>query len=662
MVMGYQNFPGALLTDTFQMHEQDDTLDDNVFTENTERVQVQKNLPIRVIVGNPPYNVAKTALYSTLKKRIEETYSEESAASSKRDLYNSYYLAMRWASDRIGNAGIVCFVSGAGWLKGNSGAGVRRSFVNEFNDIYVYDLRGDKEFRRLTKEQLEAEGDNIFASGSKSPIAITLLVRNPESEHHGVVHYYDVGSYLSLDEKKERLAEIVSADDPDWKVIETDKYGDWFNKRDDSFEQFIPMALEKEQRPSGIFWNYSLGLNTNRDAWVYNFSDDVLSEHVQTLIDVYNENVERCEKSQNKAEYTFAYDDPHIKWSSSLEASCRRGTRGDYDQNCIVLSQYRPFCKKYVYFDRLLNQRVFQQKKFFPNGNTSNIEICVSEKGVFVTKLLPDLELIHGAQCFPLYWYEEVEPEEIEVGYNTLFGADQGALIFEDSDTSATCNGKRYVRHNAITNTALRVFRNVYPHTRITKEDIFYYIYGILHSPEYCRRFENNLKKELPRIPLAKDFKAFMKAGRELADLHLNYESVDRWPLMEQGDKANPGRTVQMTYPVKVKDPETGKKVPDRTILKVAENLTIHGIPLRAYEYVVNGKSAIGWLIDRYKVTTDKKSGIVNDPNEYSDDPRYIVDLVERVITVSMRTLDIVDSLPPLDELPQPADWPSEWR
>lgn len=656
----YRNFPGALLTDTFQMHEQDDTLDDDVFTENTERVQAQKNLPIRVIIGNPPYNVAKTDLYPTLKKRIEETYSKESEASSKRDLYNSYYFAMRWASDRIGDAGIVCFVSGGGWIKGNSGAGVRKCFVNEFNDIYVYDLRGDKEYRRLTKEQLEAEGDNIFASGSKSPIVISLLVRNPESSHQGVVHYCDIGSYLSLDEKKKCLTEIVSAD-PDWKVMQVDKYGDWFDKRDDSFEQFMPMALEKEQHPSGIFWNYSLGLNTNRDAWVYNFNKDVLSEHVQTFIDVYNENVERCEASQNKAEYVFDHDDSRIKWSSALEAFCRRGVKGTYDQNCIVLSQYRPFCKKYVYFNRLLNQRVSQQKKFFPNSDISNIEICISEKGVLVSNVLPDLELIHGAQCFPLYWYEEINPEKTETGYNTLFSAEQ-SIATDDSDFVTAGRERRYVRHDAITDTALRVFRKTYPHTRITKEDIFYYIYGVFNSLEYRRRFENNLKKELPRIPLAKDFKVFMKAGRELADLHLNYENVDRWPLMEQGDKANPGRTEKMTYPATVKDPETGKQVPDKTILKVAENLTIHGIPLRAYEYVVNGKSAIGWIVDRYRVTVDKKSGIVNDPNEYCDDPRYIVDLVERVITVSMRTLDIVDGLPPLDELPQPADWPSEWR
>lgn len=315
--------------------------------------------------------------------------------------------------------------------------------------------------------------------------------------------------------------------------------------------------------------------------------------------------------------------------------------------------------------DVQFNNCVYLQPSMFPEPDAQNLEICVPgpNNGGFtalITDKVPDHHFVRQSQCFPLYWYEEIGPEESEAEYGTLFGPGQGELTFGDSNAGAGDNRKRYARHNAITDTALRVFRKAYPHTRITKEDIFYYIYGILHSPEYRQRFENNLKKELPRIPLAKDFKAFMKAGRELADLHLNYESVDRWPLMEQGDKEHPGRTEKMTYPVKVKDPETGRNVPDRTILKVAENLTIHGIPLRAYKYVVNGKSAIGWIVDRYTVV--EKSGIVNDPNEYSDDPRYIVDLVERVITVSMRTLDIVDGLPPLDELPQPDDWPQEWR
>lgn len=657
----YRNFPGALLTDTFQMHEQDDTLDDDVFTENTERVQAQKNLPIRVIIGNPPYNNEHKELYPSLKKRIEETYVINSSATNSNSLYNSYYYAMRWASDRIGEAGIVCFVSGAGWLRGGAGDGVRKTFVEEFNDIYVYDLRGNRQFTNLTKEQLVDEGDNIFGSGSKSPIVISLLVKNPNSAHRGVIHYAECGLGKTLEEKKIQLKALIN-EEPKWQELIPDEHGDWFDHRDDAFYDFVPMAVQTgvKKQATGLFSTWSAGVKTQRDAWAYNFSREQVDISMRKTIDFYNAQLDMGTPADQLP------DSPEITWTRAFRQDFAKQKVKTANEHAMRVSMYRPFCKEHLWFDRQVNEMVYLQPSMFPEPDSENFEICIVGKNTthwspFITKNIPDLHLMWQSQCFPLYWYEEVEVEDTEIGYGTLFGTDQGMLTFEKSD-SGTTGGKRYARHSAITDTALRVFRNAYPHTRITKEDIFYYVYGILHSPEYRKRFENNLRKELPRIPLAKDFRAFMKAGRELADLHLNYESVDRWPLMEQGDKANPGRTEKMTYPVKVKDPETGKKVPDRTILKVAENLTIHGIPLRAYEYVVNGKSAIGWLIDRYKVTTDKKSGIVNDPNEYSDDPRYIVDLVERVITVSMRTLDIVDGLPPLDELPQPVDWPSEWR
>ena len=633
-----------------------------MFTENTERVQAQKNLPIRVIIGNPPYNNERKELYPGLKKRIEETYVADSSATNSNSLYNSYYYAMRWASDRIGDAGVVCFVSGAGWLRGGAGAGVRETFVKEFNDIYVYDLRGNKQFTNLTKEQLADEGDNIFSSGSKSPIAITLLVKNPNSAHRGVIHYADCGIGKTLEEKKAQL-QVVAEADPEWQPLIPDKHGDWLDHRDETYYDFAPIAIQEgvKKKPTGLFSTWSSGVKTQRDAWAYNFSEEQVDASMRKTIDFYNVQLDNGTPADQLPE------DPAITWTAAFKSYLARGIRLKPETGHIVRSSYRPFCKQYLWFDRTTNERVYLQPSMFPEPDSKNIEICIVGKNTthwspFITNAVPDLHLMWQSQCFPLYWYEEVEPEEASVGYRTLFGADQGALTFDDSDSDATGGGRRFVRHDAITDTARRVFRSAYPGVRITKEDIFYYVYGVLHSPEYRRRFENNLKKELPRIPLAKDFKAFMKAGRALADLHLNYESVDRWPLMEQGDTEHPGRTEKMTYPVKVKDPETGRMIPDKTILKVAENLTIHGIPLRAYGYVVNGKSAIGWLIDRYKVTVDKKSGIVNDPNEYSDDPRYIVDLVERVITVSMRTLDIVDGLPPLDELPQPADWPSEWK
>ncbi|AGW85022.1 type III restriction enzyme, res subunit [Bifidobacterium animalis subsp. lactis ATCC 27673] len=262
-----------------------------------------------------------------------------------------------------------------------------------------------------------------------------------------------------------------------------------------------------------------------------------------------------------------------------------------------------------------------------------------------------------------MYWYEEVDPAAVEYSDpGTLDGELFADPLRQGSFKLSEKESERWVRHDAITDTGLNVFREAYPGLPISKEDIFYYVYGILHSREYRTRFANNLSKELPRIPLARDFKKFEEAGRRLAKLHLGYEKVEPWPVREIGDSENPGRTVKMSYPRKVKDPESGKKVPDRTVLNVAENLTIEGIPVRAYDYVVNGKSAIDWLIKQYQVTTDAKSGIVNDPNEYSKDPRYIVDLVEKVIRVSMETLDIVNGLPKLDELPKPSCWPAEWN
>ena len=365
---------------------------------------------------------------------------------------------------------------------------------------------------------------------------------------------------------------------------------------------------------------------------------------------------------------------------------------------------YRPFCKEYVYFDKYMNERTYQQPRIFPLAEASgrkdvpatpgssslpeNVEtensanemtyqqsctpcfenkvIAVSGSYALIADRLPDLHFCGDSQCFPLYWYEQVEVDvPADEAQGALFedpNAPEAKQSLLDLGDKMTQKKTQYVRHDAITNTGLQVFREAYPNMRISKEDIFYYVYGILHSPEYRTRFENNLNKELPRIPLAKDFKAFMKAGRELAQLHLDYEHVEPYPVVEVGDSANPGRTEKMRYPNKIKDPESGKSIKDPTVLQVAERLTFQEIPTRAYQYVVNGKSALDWIIDRYQVRTDKKTGIVNDPNLYSDDPRYIVDLVRKVITVSLRTLDIVDSLPPLEELPKSDNWPEEWN
>lgn len=661
----YAPFPGALLTDTFQMSEEGDTLDDRVFTENTERVIAQRDADIRVIVGNPPYRAkddgvsgTQNTKYPGLDRRISQTYSRRSSATLKNSLYDHYIRAFRWASDRIGDSGIVCFVSNGGWLTGEASAGVRKCFAEEFNSVYVYNLRGNQ---RTQGEESRREGGKIFDSGSRATIAITMLVKNPASPEYGVIRYRDIGDYLTREEKLRILTECVD-EDPKWTVIEPDAHGDWLEKRDDSFMRFVPMGVQDgtKKLDCGMFSTWSRGVTTSRDSWMINYSRNVVQKNMSKFIRNYNSVVDETVPSHRDIR-----DKSFISWTDGLETLWKKRVRLSFAPACRP-ELYRPFCKQWIYDAGYpLLHRPYRQPSMFPYDGVENYEICVAlgrDSLPLMTNVLPDLQCMFNSQCFPLYWYEEVAPEpiggleELAPAQATLFGSEQPALGEAAADESA-----RWVRRDAVTDAALAVFQEAYPDEEVTKREIFFYVYGVLHSPEYRERFANNLRKELPRIPLARDFGAFCRAGHRLATLHIGYEAVPAWGgLVEDGDPKNPGRTERMAWG-RAKD-ENGKAVKDYTVLRVAENMTIRNIPERCQEYVVNGKSALGWLVDRYQVKTDAKSGIVNDPNDYSRKPRYIVDLVESVIRVSMETLDIVESLPPLDELSQTANWPIEWR
>ncbi len=712
----YVPFEGGVLTDTFQMTEANDTLDERVFAENSERVRKQNELPIRVIVGNPPYSVGQRSAndnnqnesYPTLDRRIAETYAAKTNATLKGALYDSYVRAFRWASDRIGEQGVVCFVSNAGWLRGAAMSGMRKCLAEEFDDIYVFDLRGNQ---RTQGEESRREGGKVFGSGSRTPVSITLLVKRAGEAHTGSIHYQDVGDFLSREDKLTIVSGVAQSGYVDWATITPDVHDDWLDQRDDSFYQFAPMGMKpKYKPPHGLFLTYATGLKTQRDAWAWGYSRGTVSENMRTLISNMNADMAQAHGDCNK----LTYDSRKCSWTRRLVDRAAKEEPIQFNIDHTVIGMYRPFCKQWVYFDQLMNERPSQHPRFFPLATgerakdrrstpsassgvrrTANIEMvgksgeipsqqCVlkcspnfviavtdgSNPSCLISSCLPDLHFVGDSQCFPLYWYEEED-----VG-TALFDAND--YVGEGGQTSLFGNGatqteKRLVRHDAITDEALAVFRGAYPHAflsrykkdggeELSKEDIFYYIYGILHSPEYRKRFASNLKKELPRIPLAEDFAAFSRAGRALAKLHLNYETVEPWGTIEEdGDSENLGRTVKMRFG-KCKKTEENRKGVDRTVLHVSENLTLRGIPEEAYGYVVNGRSAIEWLMDRYQVRTDKASGIVNDPNNYSDDPRYIVNLVKSVVTVSMETLSIVNMLPPLHEKPQPANWPLAWR
>lgn len=686
MPQEYVPFEGGVLTDTFQMHEDGDAMDAKVFSENTERMLRQMETPIDVIVGNPPYSAGQknandnnqNMSYPTLDAKIAATYAARGSATNKNSLYDQYIRAFRWASDRIEDKGIVSFVTNGGWLDGQAMDGFRKTLVDEFSSVYVFNLRGNQ---RMQGEQSRKEGGKIFGSGSRTPVAITILVKNPGSKEHGVVRYHDIGDYLTREEKLSIVASSVSGEPFEWDIVIPDRHGDWVNQRDDSWYEFAPLGIEKRKEPLGMFEIWSAGLKTQRDPWAWGYDGAAVTVRMEKLISDMNTEISSAEAEGREIEY----DPKRFSWTRRMEDCAKKGQLIESGERSVVKGMYRPFCKQWVYYNKTMNERTYQQPTAFSmekeKGGVEmtyqqellplpNLVISTSERGSLVTDFLPDLELMHHGQCFPLYWYEEREN----------FGG-----LFTEGDIKQG----NYIRHDAITNKTLEVFRSVYPNAfgggkgrtieqakadglpskiansnerfDVNKVDIFYYVYGILHSPEYRSRFEANLQKELPRIPLSRNFREFCAAGRALAKLHLGYEEIEPWPVKEVGLSLLPGPVQKIKWG-KRKDSETGKKVDDHTVLIYNENLVIKDIPEAAQRYTVNGRSPLEWVIDRYQVKTDKASSIVNDPNEYSDDPRYIVDLIEKLIRVSMETMEIIDQLPSVSELPQPANWPFAWK
>lgn len=683
MPQEYVPFEGGVLTDTFQMHEDGDTIDAKVFSENTERILRQMETPIDVIVGNPPYSAGQknandnnqNMSYPTLDAKIAATYAARTNATLKTSLYDQYIRAFRWASDRIEDKGIVSFVTNGGWLDGQAMDGFRKTLVEEFNSIYVFNLRGNQ---RTQGDQSRKEGGKIFGSGSRTPVAITILVKNKNSQEHGVIRYHDIGDYLTREEKLSIVASSVHGEPFEWEIVKPDRHGDWLNQRDDSWYDFAPLGMEGKpnKKPDGLFRLFSLGVSTNRDAWVYGFSRCQVLNQISKTTEMYLSESKRYRSNADasKPSEFMRFEKDRIAWSDTLLRHAANGDDLVFTPDVITTSMYRPFCKQFLYFDTTLIDRQGQIPSIMPFGPYENVVIMVSPGAnpmPLITDAVPNLHTNGDSRCFPLYWYERKN------------GCSNG--LFAES----SARQEKYVRHDVISDEALEVFRAAYPNAfgggkgrtieqakadglpskiansnerfDVNKVDIFYYVYGILHSPEYRSRFEANLQKELPRIPLSRNFREFCAAGRALAKLHLGYEEIEPWPVKEVGSSLLPGPVQKIKWG-KRKDSETGKKVDDHTVLIYNENLVIKDIPEAAQRYTVNGRSPLEWVIDRYQVKTDKASGIVNDPNEYSDDPRYIVDLIEKLIRVSMETMEIIDQLPPVSELPQPANWPFAWK
>lgn len=656
----YQPFNGICLTDTFQLNEftVGEHLAEEFFPKNNERVTIQKKTPITVIMSNPPYSVgqrsandnAQNLKYPKLDKRVEDTYVKDSAATNKNSLYDSYIKAFRWSTDRLSaeSGGIICFVSNGSWIDGNATDGFRKHLEQEFSSIYVFNLRGNQ---RTSGELSRKEGGKIFGSGSRTPVTITLLVKKHQSENQkAVIYYNDIGDYLKREEKLTIIKNFGSVGNPEmkWVILHPNADGDWINPRNPIFDTFIPIGDKKGDEAEMSFFipTYSMGLGTSRDAWCYNSSKYVITENMQNTINTYNEQVElfgKKLKTVNNSDFKNHRENnaKKISWSSSLEAYLMRGIMATFDDYKIVTSHYRPFFKQHVYFDKIFNHRVSQNLNIFPTTEFNNIVICLPSPGgskdfsVLITDMISDLHTVGDTQCFPLYYYEEKGNSGVKIqdaAQTPLFAA-------AEEETSY------YQRKDGVSDFILTKAQTQYKDTEITKEDIFYYVYGILHSKEYRTTFSNDLKKMLARIPLVEkkeDFFAFSEAGRKLADLHLHYEEVLPYPDVEvSGAEFENFRVTQMKF----------VKKGDKSRIIYNSSITLSNIPEKAYAYIVNGKSAIEWIMERYCVRVDKDSGIKNDANDWADEvgnPRYILDLLLSVINVSVQTVDIVDSLPKL--------------
>lgn len=645
----YTPFEGIVLTDTFQLGETDESnkLFSEMFPQNSERVVKQKQAPLRVIMGNPPYSVGQKSAndnasnqdYPKLDSRVFETYQSASSGTGKRALYDTFIKAFRWSSDRIDqeNGGIIAFITNGNWVDGNATIGLRRCFENEFTSIWVFNLRGDQ---RTSGEVSRREGGKIFGSGSRTPIAITFLVKNPTAKvSKAVIHYRDIGDYLSREEKLRLITKLASIANPDmqWQVLQPNEHGDWISQRNDIFSTYIPIGDKKANVPNAFFNPYySYGIQTNRDSWVWNFSQRSLSKNVNLTLDFYNQERLRFQKAKAKdasitVEDFIHYDSQKITWDQrKLRGGVEKGTVINYDKASIRKGSYRPYCKQYVYFNADLCHSLFLQPSFFPSQEVENLFISVSglgssnELSALISNQIPDLHFNGDTSCFPLYYYEEQDKQS-----PTLW----------DYASEAKSD---YIRRDGVSDFILERAKKQYG-KNVTKEDIFYYVYGILHSPDYRTTFANDLKKQLPRLPLVedvKDFWKFSKAGRALAELHVKYEEVEPHKGVKvTGDDGKSYKVEKMRFPAK------GQK--DSIIYN--SKITILNIPAKAYEYVVNGKSAIEWVMERYQVTTHAESGIVNDPNDWAAEvgnPRYILDLLLSVINVSVQTVELVSQLP----------------
>lgn len=637
-------------TDTFADHTKADLFKTSL-AENNQRLKTVLESDIRVIIGNPPYSVGQESQnddnqnehYEVLDARLAETYVAKTNSTLKGKLYDSYIRAYRWASDRIGEKGVIGFVTNAGWLESNSADGMRKCMAKEFSSIYIWHLKGNA---RTVGEQRRKEKDNVFGVGSRAPVAIVILVKNPEHKGECKIHFAAVGDYLTREEKLKQTADAKSIYGIQFRTIVPDAHGDWLSQRDDSFERFIPIS-------SSVFKDCAIGVSTNRDFWVYGSSIKSIESNVNRTFDSYARSLTFF-KNTGDLQYATSIVNSDISWSAGLKRKLEKKEEiASFSKTKLTKSMYRPYFVQNLYYERNgIIERPGRWNSIIINSMPSecNYVICVNQSSngsgqiALMSNCIADLHFNGDSQCFPRYLYEQQASAK----------ATESASLFEGTSSENEVAG--YKRKDAITSEALKHFQDAYPGESVTTDAIFYYIYGILHSEEYRTRYANNLMKELPRIPRVATYEAFKKfeeAGRKLAELHVNFEQVEEYKAVKVNIDKREGWSYYVTQMKYGKIPgKTGNAGKDKTKLVYNDFITVENIPLEAQEYVVNKRSALDWIVERACVKVDKDSGIVNDFNDFAaekGDPRYPLSLFLKVLTVSLETMKIVKGLPKLE-------------
>ena len=680
---GYVEFPGMTLTDTFQLHEGDGTITEDFegLAANNERAKAEKDSAITVIVMNPPYSVGQTNAndnnqnfsYPHLDNKIENTYVQHSSGGLMTKVYDSYFRAIRWASDRINESGVIAFVSNNSFLDANSTDGVRLSLQNEFSQVFIYNLRGG--VRGKMGDIARREGGNIFPI--MTGVAITILVKDPSHSGAADIFYTEAEDYTTRQEKLDQITAYKSIKGISrantFRSITPNQHGDWISSRDEHFSTFQAIGNKQskgKKTTDAVFHQFSLGLSTNRDAWCYNSSASKVESNIQQMITNYNTEVDARHDKTNKSD-----DSTLVAWSDKLVKLLCRSIQINFVPNSCRKATYRPFCTQYVYYSHELNERQGQLSQIYPGATQFNLVMAIEDDSrrqlsALITDSIPDLHVMGATQVFPLYTWEPLSPTS---GSEPDLFADLATASESRADEAATASSldfsqsigdqipvilDGYRRVDNVTDATLASYREHYGDAGITKEDIFFYVYALLHHPEYRERYEDDLKKMLPHIPRAAGFHTYASVGRELADLHVNYERVEPYPSVQEEASLHAPADPWERYRIgarKMHFPKLGRRDKDVTRLEYNDYVTLTGIPAEAQGYSISGRSPLEWIIDRYHVKTDKASGIVNDPNDFLREqgrPDAVVDLIKRLVTVSMRTQELLATLPKL-EIPE---------